>query len=338
MRFAWVRLCLWAAAISIAAFSTGAVAAEPVKIRIGWVVTPAELQPIMFAKDGIARHLGKSYSLEAIRFQGTPLMISAMASGDLDIAPFAYSVFATAIVNAGMSDLRVIAAEMEDGVPGFYSNEFFVRADSPVQKVADLKGRVVATNAAGSAADMGMRAMLRKGGLDESKDVTVVETALPNMPAMLLDGKVDLAMIIPPFTYDPQLRSKVRLLFTQKDAMGRSAFSIWTARAEFLAKNRAALVDFMEDALRATRWYTDPANHDEVVKIIADYTKQPAARFASWVFTSKDYYRDPNGIPNVQALQSNVDLQHDLGLLKSRLDVSKYVDLGIMNEAAQRLH
>ena len=53
MRFARVGLHLWAAAIAIAAFSTGAAAAEPLKIRIGWVVTPAELQPIMFAKDGI---------------------------------------------------------------------------------------------------------------------------------------------------------------------------------------------------------------------------------------------------------------------------------------------
>ena len=41
----------------------GALAAEPLKIRIGWIAAPANLAPILFAKDGIAQHLGKSYTL-----------------------------------------------------------------------------------------------------------------------------------------------------------------------------------------------------------------------------------------------------------------------------------
>ena len=30
-------------------------AADPIKIRIGWIAAPANLAPILFAKDGIAR-------------------------------------------------------------------------------------------------------------------------------------------------------------------------------------------------------------------------------------------------------------------------------------------
>ena len=36
-------------------------AAEPLKIRIAWIAAPANLAPILFTKEGIARHLGKSY-------------------------------------------------------------------------------------------------------------------------------------------------------------------------------------------------------------------------------------------------------------------------------------
>ena len=45
-----------------------------------------------------------------------------------------------------MDDLRVISDEFQDGVEGYYSNEFFVLKDGPVQKVEDLKGKVVATS------------------------------------------------------------------------------------------------------------------------------------------------------------------------------------------------
>jgi NitT/TauT family transport system substrate-binding protein len=100
-----------------------------------------------------------------------------------------------------------------------------------------------------------------------------------------------------------------RTLFTQKDGMGPSALSFWAARSEFIAKNRAALVDFLEDAVRSTRWYKDPANRKEAVEIVAKAIKQPPERIAPWLFSDNDdFYRDPNLTINLSALQSNVDL------------------------------
>jgi NitT/TauT family transport system substrate-binding protein len=60
--------------------------------------------------------------------------------------------------------------------------------------------------------------------------------------------------------FDPELQAKARVLFTQRDAMGTSELSFWTARDGFIGKNRAAMVDLLEDSLRAVRWYLDPAN------------------------------------------------------------------------------
>ncbi len=70
---------------------SSATRADPLKIRIGWIVAPAELTSYMFAKEGIARHNGVSYTLEPTHFQGSPLEITAVQSGDLDIAPFGSS-------------------------------------------------------------------------------------------------------------------------------------------------------------------------------------------------------------------------------------------------------
>jgi sulfonate transport system substrate-binding protein len=196
---------------------------------------------------------------------------------------------------------------------------------------------VLATNAAGSAVDIAMRAMLRKHGLEDKRDYSVVEAAFPTMRAMLMEKKVALIPGVIPFSFDPALRKNARTLFTQKDAIGTTQMIVWAARKDFIAKNRAVMVDLMEDTLRIVRWYLDPANHDAAVEIAARLTKQPPERFAPWLFTVKDYYRDPNMRPNLEALQANIATQKQLGFLKSEFDVKKYADLSLVEEAAKRL-
>ena len=49
----------------------------------------------------------------------------------------------------------------------------------PIQKIEDLKDRIVATNAAGSAVDVAMKAMLHNHGLEPNRDYTVVEAPSP---------------------------------------------------------------------------------------------------------------------------------------------------------------
>jgi sulfonate transport system substrate-binding protein len=325
-------------AASVAAMLLGAAlsaigaarAADPVKIRLSYVVPVSNWASMLVEKKDLAPNRGKTYQLEITRFAGTPPQITALATGELDIANLTYPTLPIAIQNAGMDDLRIIADEFQDG------NEFMVLADGPIKKVEDLKGRAIASNSNGSAVDIAMRAMLRKHGLEDRRDYAIVEAPFPTMRAMLAEKKVDLVPAVVPFALDPELRKIARPLFTTKDAIGVSQFSVWVARKGFIDKNRAALVDFMEDSVRIVRWYLDPANHKEVMDICARITRQPAERF-SWVFTDKDNYRDPNMMPDLAALQSNVDLTRDLGFVKASFDVKKFADLSVVEEAAKRL-
>jgi NitT/TauT family transport system substrate-binding protein len=319
----------------------GFASAQPVKIRVAYVVPVANWASLLFEKPGLAQHNGKSYTFEAVHFQGTPQMITALANNELEIADLAFASLAIAVQNAGMEDLRVIADEFQDGVPGYYTDEYFVLKDGPVKSVKDLKGKVVATNVAGSAVDIIMRAMLRKNGLDDRKDVTTIETAFPNMKPTLLSKKADAIPGVIPFSFDPELRGATRVLFTQKEVVGRTQMILWAARSGVLQKHRAAMVDFMEDSIRAVRWYLDPKNHAEAVEIAARVSKRPAAAFDKWLFVKAgqngDYYRDPSMLPDLKALQANIDLQHKLGLVKETINVGKHADLSIVREAAKRV-
>jgi sulfonate transport system substrate-binding protein len=315
----------------------GAASADPAKLRIGWVSATSDA-PALIGKTGIAVHDGKSYTLDPIHFPGSPQQLTALATGDLDMVSFGFSVLPTAIINAKMDDLRVIADVFQDGVPGTYSNQFLVLNDSPIKTIADLKGKVAATNGAGSAVDMTLRAMLRKNGLEDKRDYSTIEVAFPNMPAVLKDHKADIVASTRAQTADPAIRAIARPLFTQRDALGRSQMAMVTARQGFLDKNRAVVIDYLEDSLRILHWYSDPANHAEVVKIFAQYTKLPESTYDSWLFVkSEDFYHEPDGIPALDALKGNVATQRDLGFVKSDFDIDKYVDLSYIKEASARL-
>jgi sulfonate transport system substrate-binding protein len=323
-------------AFALAASCAAAADAEPAKLRIGWIVPASDSPFLMFNKQGIARHEGTSYTLDFQHFQSTPLMVTALAAGELDMAELSYPAIAVAIASGAVPDLRVIADTIQDGVPGWYATEYFVLKDGPIKTVEDLKGKVYATNAIGAAPDIGFRSMLRRHNMD-AKDVTIIEAPFPAMKAMLGEHKIDIAMTPQPFAKDQGLRDMTRTLFTMGDAVGRMQLISLNTRAAFIAQHRAAMVDYLEDELRALAWFSDPKNHEEAVKTIADFTKTPVALWDGWLFTHGDDFRDPNGHPDLKALQQNIDTEYDGGFLKTKVDVAPYADLSLVDEAAKRL-
>jgi sulfonate transport system substrate-binding protein len=313
--------------------------ADPVKIRLSYIVPVSNWATMLPEKADLAKHLNKSYTYEAVHFQGTPELVQAQAINELEIGDHGYSSFAYGILNAGL-DYRIIADEIQDGVPGYYSNEYLVRNDSGIKTVEDLKGKTLAVNVKGSGIDIPLRNLLHLHHMSD-KDVNFIEAPIPAMGAMLQEKKIDLGSVPLPFTSSPTLQAFTHPLALQRDGGGITELAIWVARASFIAKHRAALVDFLEDALRIERWYMDPANHAAAVAIAAKVGKVSPSQYQSWLFEKKgqdgDYYRDPNGIPNLDAVQANINLAHDLGFIKGTVDVKKYTDLSLIKEAAARL-
>ncbi|MGN6572356.1 MAG: ABC transporter substrate-binding protein [Pseudolabrys sp.] len=330
------RTCSIAFVAAILILAQGAARAEPVKIRVSWIAPLSNWASLLMEKKDLARHMGQSYVLEPVRYAGTPQQITALANNELEIANLAYTTLPIAIHNAGLSDLRVIADELQDGIPGYYSQEYMVLKDGPVQRIEDMKGRVMAINAAGGAVDIAMRKMLRTKGLEVNRDYVQIEAPLPSMRAILADKKADMVPLVVPFSFDPELRKIAKPLFLNSDVMGVTQLLFWAARKSFIDKNRAAMVDFMEDTLRITGWFLDPKNHAEVIAIASRLTKQPPERLG-WVFTEKDYHHAAGMRPDLVALQRNVALVKELGLTDKDTDVSKYSDLSLLDDAAKRL-
>jgi NitT/TauT family transport system substrate-binding protein len=129
------------------------------------------------------------------------------------------------------------------------------------------------------------------------------------------------------------------MMFTTADALGPTETLAYTGRTDWVKKNRAALIDFLEDHMRFRRWLLsdDPATRAQVLKVLSEATKQPVEAFEEWVFTKKDpSYKAPDLKVDVARMQKNIDDIYAIGGLPVTIDAKKHVDMSLAEEAWKR--
>src|SRR5262245_48551587 len=87
------------AAVLLVASVAGA-HAQPVPIRVSFIVPVSNWATMLFKTPDLARHLNKSYTFDAIHYKNTTSLPIALASGELEIANFGFSSLPIAILNA----------------------------------------------------------------------------------------------------------------------------------------------------------------------------------------------------------------------------------------------
>ena len=103
-----MRSLKFALAALAATVMLGTTRAEPVKIRTSWVAPVSNWASIVLEKKDLAKHMGKSYTLEAVRFAGTPSSVRRPA-------PLIGEHNAEVLAEVGFSDDE-IAALVDSGV------------------------------------------------------------------------------------------------------------------------------------------------------------------------------------------------------------------------------
>jgi sulfonate transport system substrate-binding protein len=309
--------------------------AEPVEIRMAYGGVPGVISPLLFLKPEILKHYGKSYTVTSTYIAATSVALQGMASGDFDVSYLSFTALASAIMNGGI-DIKVISDISSWGGYGYEGPQMLVKTDSGINSVADLKGKILAVTAKGTGFHYALLAQLRKAGLKPS-DFTIVEVGRAAMDTALREGRVHLITTTAPFLGESEKKGGVKRLFKPEDVMGDVQSLVLVGSSAFLKKNPEVVKDFLEDYIIGLTWFLDPKNHEEAVKITAKFTNLPPDMFEDFAFTKKDFYRSATATPDIKALQRNIDLMQELGVIKQKVDVNPYVDLSYLDEAKKRL-
>jgi sulfonate transport system substrate-binding protein len=318
-----------------ASLASGAARAAPVPIRFatGGGLGSSEIETVIYNSAMPAAalpRLGQAYSMEMTFTAGTPQAASLLAAGQADMATLSCSALAAGLLkNAFPSGLTIVSDNYQDGHSGNASNGFYVLADSPIKTVADLRGKIVAVNAFGSAVDLIARVALKRQGIDPRRDLQIVEIGLPNIGAALRQKRIDCGALVLPFQAVELKTGGIRPLFSAADALGPSSVVFNVVSNAFLKANLDAVRAMLADYVGALKYLSTAANHDTAVSVTAALTKLPPA-VLDYVMTDRDYYRAPNGALDAALIQKPIDALVELGLLPQPVSVAKYLDMTLL--------
>src|SRR5262245_56824155 len=309
--------------IVLAAATADIAAAQSVTLRLGYGTAAEEPLWVIVAKPELAKNYSKAYALDATLFTGSDKRSQAFEACALDLAASSANgvIFAAA---EGVAAKLVASISRES--PRGFSTSFYVKDNSPIKSVADLKGKIVSINGFYTSGHLWLKTALEKHGLAET-DVTITPVPFPALQEALEAGKVDLGMYPTPVAALAEKQSKARKISNEKYGIAlEDEVNVLIGKDEFLKKNAAAVRAFLEDLKAGMQFYLEKPR--EARQLLIDHKM---VRVNPDVYlTMNDNYRDPTLRVDDEALEKMQAVQIAAGFQKKKADVRSLVDLGYL--------
>lgn len=311
-----------------------------VEVRVGTLGAISDAPIFIADKKGFFREEGIDVKMTV--FQSAATMVAPLGAGHLDVGAGSPSAGMYNAV-ARKIDIRIVA-DKAMSTAGYGATKLIVRKDhvdsGRFKSLVDLKGMKVAGNAPGVSNTAMLNAMLTSVGLKYS-DVDVLNLAFPDHLVALQNRSIDAGATIEPIaTLAVQAGHAVEIM--RDDQIYPDHQIATLIYAEEFAKKRDLGVRFMKAYVRGIRFYVSALKDgrlagetaDEVIDILTEYT----------AVKNKDLLRkitptgmDPDGRVNSASLQRDLDFYASQGLVESKIDVSRIVDMSFAQEAVRTL-
>jgi sulfonate transport system substrate-binding protein len=252
-----------AAVTALVPLSVRAAATVPVKtLRIGWQKNGV----LALAKGTGAlekRLAARGIAVSWAEFSSGPPLLEALGAGAVDFGPTGDvpPLFAQA---AGGN---LVYAGTYKGSPD--GSAILVRRDSPINSLADLKGKRVAFKRGSSAHNFTVKA-LRTAGLSVN-DITASDLSPPDAAAAFSSGQIDAWSIWDPYLAVAEKRPETRVLATGRGIV--DSWSYFLSNGDFAAAHGDILSDVLDELARVGRAAQD--NLDETVAALSKITGVP---------------------------------------------------------------
>ncbi|MDW8359546.1 MAG: ABC transporter substrate-binding protein [Candidatus Caldarchaeum sp.] len=211
------------------------------------------------------------------------------------------------------------------------STLLLARKGAGISKLADLRGRKLAVNVINDIPYLAASIALRKAGYDPRTFVEWVEIPFPQMLPSLAAGRVDAAVVPPPFSLEA-LRQGVAEKIADPPVLPSSAIfpptlgdpmlaGAWWTSEDTLRRKPRAIVAFMRAVANGIRYmYGD---EERTIQIVAKgMNLDPAVvkdSLEGWAFSA-----DPDGFTRTEFLEPQMNAYVEIGFLSKRLDLRRF--------------
>jgi len=294
-------------------------------------------QAFIAIEKGYFRAEGIEVKLE--QFAGGAQAMAPLSAGQLEVMPS--SGVASSLFNAFARGwpVRIVGTNSVDiyGV-----DVLLARSDlkPQIRRIADLKGRKVATNTAGSPLLYMLGKMLESDGLS-MKDVEIVYLQFPDMGTAFQNKAIDAATQVEPFSTLFQDRGIAFRLAGSDEALRNPPFQVAVVlyNTVWADKHPAAAQGFMNAYIRGSRDYVEASRgpgktRDEVIDVLIKHTRlKDKALYERMRWN----YPDPNGVIVKESLRDQQEWHAKEGSVPKKVDIDAIVDEQYVRRAVQKL-
>ncbi|MBE6500107.1 MAG: ABC transporter substrate-binding protein [Methanobrevibacter thaueri] len=276
-------------------------------VKIGYL--PSDHDAALFVADAQGLYKDKGIKTELVQFNNGGDLMTAMASGDVDVGYVGISPVLSSI-SSGVP-VKVISAAQTEG------SGILVTDDSDIDNAKDLSGKTIATPGEASIQHVLLSAYLKNNDMSLD-DINESAMKVPSINDALKTGSLPAAITFQPYVSLGDNSDDIDELIDSSEIMPGHPCCVVAASQDFLDKHADTAKEIVAIHKQATDFINDNIKNDTTEKIVKllpeDIVADPDAEedsLESFPFISgldKDY-------------KSNVDTFQDLE-----------VDLGILNE------
>ncbi|MGH7888204.1 MAG: ABC transporter substrate-binding protein [Candidatus Binatia bacterium] len=173
------------------------------KVRVGYVHVFDDA-PIVIARDK-GFFAAEGLDAQVTSFTSGPTLVKGLVSDQLDVGVLGFTNAVT--WSAQGADLKIVGKVQE----GFHA--LVARGDRGIKSLKDLKGKSIASQSAGSTADIVLKGVVLKTAGLTDKDLQIMYTAPATALASLRAGRVDSAFLFEPYDTVARVVLPVKELF-----------------------------------------------------------------------------------------------------------------------------
>lgn len=209
---------------------------------------------------------------------GGATAVQMVSSGDVQGALLS----TMALINAANAGMPVVGvADIQSAFNEAPLEEFYVRADSGIESIEDLKGKTIAINLVKSSFHYTWLMALENAGMS-ADDVTFVNLPFDQQEAALVRGDVDAIGLMQPYSPSARNNPELKQLYTAVDAFGERQFCEIFVNSVWAENNPTEAKAFVRGIVKATEWIKN--NQQEAKAIISKYTGVAVDKIDDYVF------------------------------------------------------
>jgi NitT/TauT family transport system substrate-binding protein len=319
----FVKATAAAGAASLAGLSPFAIAQSRTRIKVGYLHTPAVDGQIW-----LGQHLGsfekQGLDLELIKFTTGLEIFQALVGGSLD-------VLSTGAVVSNFPARGQGKVFLLNNIE-YATAQLWVREDSGVKTLADLKGKKISTST-GTTAHVFLDRALRSANLDPATDVNIVNQRMSEAVTSFIAGAVQAVALWVPF--DTVVKQKLpgarRIIDASAFFPEAAIMGGWAAGNEYYEKNKPTLTRLIRGWAEANQLIT--SKPDEAAEILqrTQYPDVPLADFreqfkATKYYTNAEWQKSYVDGTAVKWLQQVTDFFVQNAKIQNPVSASQYFD------------